>query len=190
MNEIFINKGVRLLLVILIFLTSGCDSGLLYKGDGDLDNGILFYPTFRVRFDKINISNENNVSVKFRGVPSDELSLRLELSNGIKINSNKIKSQTFFKIIDESIIKLSVGLYDGDELVKEVITSSLTSNWTYASIGNIYYFWNQEFTNIRLNPDIHYEMKISTKIIGHPMQTMYLTPILEGGGFGKGDIFR
>jgi len=187
------NRTWRLILFFLIVfpMLTACADRWGYEGDGNEDHGLLFYPTFRVSYESVKLSKKSITSIKFKGVPSNELILKLQLSDS-KGHRNLEGSTAFdaSQKINTSGIKIGIELRDNEKIVKVVPLSILSDNWKLASVGRIWYFWNSEFVDLSLNSETQYEVRITVEPEAAFPTGLTLIPILEGAGFGKGDIFR
>ena len=162
-----------------------------YEGDGTLDTGFFFYPKFKVTFSEILI----NVPIKkiygFRGTPSDELILRFDILRGDgKHETDNKELSLLWEDLNKAKIQLKVNLAMGDSKIDLVGPAFLTESWTLAAFGKEYYFWHKDFDKLVLNKNAEYKLTVEVDTKGNLKQKVFLVPILEGGGFGKGDIYR
>jgi len=57
-------------------------------------------------------------------------------------------------------------------------------------MGKEYYIWRKDFVDMVLKKDVEYDLNILIDVKGKLNQPIFLLPIIEGGGFGKKDIYR
>lgn len=180
-------------MTICIFLAVvfwGCgQSG--YEGDGTLDEGFLFYPKFKVTFAKIPINAPIKKIYKFRGASSDELTLRFDIlrQEGQREIENK-ELILLWEDLNKAKVQLKVNLTIGDAKVSLVGPALITESWTLAAFGKEYYFRHKDFDKLVLNKNAEYKLNVEIDTKENLRQKVFLVPILEGGGFGKGDIYR
>ena len=176
-----------LVLMILLVSFSGC--GENYEGDGDLDNGLILHPTFRVKFKEIELGKNSVTTYRFKGVSKDNLKFILVWSNSQERPlSNEVIEE--FDKLEESNTKIGLELFANDEKTISIELSPLVKSWTYAAIGNTKYFWNSNLINMSLDPSVQYKLTLTVVPEREGLSNIIVLPILEGGGFGAGDVYR
>lgn len=173
------------------FLCFNCDQKIEYEGDGQIDRGFIIYPTFRVIFPEILIEANTNKTYTFRGAPSDKLILRLAIKKDI--NRQELTKDEFRQIWHEIetknvIIKLSISA--NEESTSLIGPAPIIKSWTLAAYGEKYYFWNKKLSDLILNNKKEYKLNIQVFAKEGLSLNTHIVPILEGGGFGQGDLFR
>ena len=185
------SKRILIIPLLLIIIILNCGQGIEYAGDGQIERGFLIYPTFRVIFSEILISPQITKTYSFKGLPPDKLILRLALRKdpGQPELSKKEIDQIWQELETSNVImKLNISLNGNDQL--SVGPATLIKSWTFAAYGRKYYFWRKQFNDMLLEKNRDYELRIDIKAEKTLSSRIYLVPILEGGGFGKGDIYN
>lgn len=173
---------------VMIFLGCGQNE---YKGDGTLDKGFFFYPKFRVTFSEIPINANIKKIYKIIGAPNDELILRFDIVRAEGKRETDFKELTLiWEDLNKAKIELKVDLTIGGSELRSVGPDLLTQSWTLAAFGKEYYIWHKDFNNLILKKDGDYKLNVTINAKGNLRQKVFLIPVLEGGGFGKGDIYR
>ena len=176
--------------IVLTMVFGGCGQRD-YKGDGTLDTAFFFYPKFKVTFSELPINTPIKKLYRFRGTPDDELILRFDILREDRKRETDYKQLTLlWKDLNKAKIVIKVVLAIGDSKVRSVGPALLTEAWTLAAFGKEYYFWHKDFNKLLLNKKAEYKLNIEVDVKGNLRQKVFLVPILEGGGFGKGDIYR
>lgn len=184
-------KKILITFALLPMIVLGCSQGIEYNGDGELERGFVLYPTFRVIFSEILINPNIVKTFNFKGLPPDELILRLALRKDLKQQELSLKEldQIWNELETTNVLmKLSISANGDGQL--SVGPELLIKSWKFAAYGRKYYFWRKQFNNMRLKNNREYELKVVIKTEKALLSNIYLIPILEGGGFGKGDIFK
>jgi len=75
-------------------------------------------------------------------------------------------------------------------LLRSTNLGELIRDWKLAGYRDVWYFWNKKYTYLKLNPIIRYELIIKVESNSQSASEIKLIPILEGGGFCKGEIYR
>lgn len=174
----------------IVMILFGCGQND-YKGDGKLETGFIFYPKFRVTFPKIPLNESIKRTFTFKNTPNYEFILRfgiLRNDNEYEIDNEKFK--LLWEALNKAQIEIEVNLTNSSLTLKSVGPVSLTKNWVLAAFGKEYYFWHKELNKLRLKSSDEYKLEINVHVKEKSMQKVFLVPILEGGGFGKGDIYK
>lgn len=185
------SKIILIIPLLLIIIVLNCGQGIEYAGDGRIERGFVIYPTFRVIYSEILIGSHTAKTYSFKGLPPDKLILRLALRKDPR--QPELTQKAIDQIWQEleasnAIMKLNISVNGDDQL--SVGPAPLIKTWTLAAYGRKYYFWRKQFNDMLLENNREYELRIDIKAEKTLSSSIYLVPILEGGGFGKGDIYN
>ena len=178
-------------MLVLFLPFIACDTGFNYRGDGEVDSGLIIYPTFRVVYPEIALTQRKRVIYKFQHAPQVDLTLRLVLSNSKGKKSFTWKeTEEIFETLKNADVKIKTELLSEGRLQRFTVFGKLINTWTFASFGDVYYFWNKKFFDFKVDRNIEYDLIIEIESVFQSFSSIVLVPIIEGGGFGKGDIYR
>lgn len=185
-----IKKCIFFVLIVALsaIFIYGCDIGYDYEGDGEIDRGILVYPTFRIRFERIPININSLYKYRFKGVPNDDMMLRFELHLGDNEKLSKHDIKHIMNLISDTKICVSIELSENHSISTGL--RSFAKHWTLSAYGKRYYFWNNKFTELYFDNEGWSTLVISVFQNLKFSRQIYIVPVLEGGGLGKGDVYR
>ncbi len=145
-----------------------------FKGGVNIrDSGFLSYPRYYVQLGDLPLWKDGEYQFTVRGLPSDELDLRLEVLDA----SNDDKA----RLIDSSTF-LSVSITDRSAKEVCVASGSLQSYWVLAPAKDTVSFWHPRCQHMSISRFKTYTTKVTVSRADVHSPHRMLMAVFKGGG--------
>ena len=179
------HHSFRTALFIAIIFIFSCDQPLfLSENVVSIKQNWVFFPRFRTEFSHIPIHKNVEKNYHFKGIPTREYTFKfeLQLSDGRrKIKWQEVNNE-IWGVLTKANIEVSFELFSNGEKIKSIGLRPFLKSWTFATLGDISYFWNRELNDLLLHRKDEYRIDIALKINGETPTNLKLVPVIEGGG--------
>jgi len=142
------------------------------------DTGVFSYPRYHATLGDIPLSEAGDYTLKFSGLPSEQMSLQLYVVGGFDANGDLLRSLT---------TELSVDIVDsqGKVLCSASGTPSQSdpsARWVLMSSGIDAAFWHNHCVDVAYARHTNYKLHLSISNVDPCSPRVTLRATLEGGG--------
>jgi hypothetical protein len=167
-------------LLSLILIAWSPWSALLYYRDGKFSDGLFFYPRYSVRFAEIPLNEHSEYHFRFRGMPSEEMSLILYVKGHGPDWGNRNFLTSFPATIEAK-------LTDGNGSVVcfaygRPADANREGVWVLMSGQDEVGYWHYQCNFVRVSRFKSYDLMIRVSDVGPGADRVMVIPTLEGGG--------
>jgi len=166
-----------MLIAMVLLIRAKLDARVPFEGNGILaDFGAFSYPRYRVAFEPLPLSSENQTTLRVQGLPSDRMTFGLELVRGGSGGLPQSDLEKLTSAAAEIRVKIET---ETAQILAEV--NAPIGKWEIARSTTGELLWHTALRDLSFNQGIGY--KITLKLHKAPASLQLLVrPILEGGG--------